>query len=106
MCDIFDDEDDRLWSSSRFLLGVIESNAPVKKKILQKLSVSYINSHLWQAVHKKNMLRNAYRKRKSQLGWLRKAAKWNYSYQKATLINISLWTMRWCSQKLIILENN
>ena len=30
VCDIFDDEDGRLWSFSKLLSGVIESNAPVK----------------------------------------------------------------------------
>ena len=64
VCDIFDDEDDRLWSFSKLLSGVIDSNAPVKKKILKKPSVPYMNSRLRQAIHRKNMLRNAYKKGK------------------------------------------
>ena len=64
VCDIFDDEDDRLWSVSKLLSGVIDSNAPVKKKILKKPSVPYMNSRLRQAIHRKNMLRNAYKKGK------------------------------------------
>ena len=65
VCDIFDDEDDRLWGFSELLSGVIDSNAPVKKKILKKPSVPYMNSRLRQAIHRKNMLRNAYKKEKS-----------------------------------------
>ena len=64
VCDIFDDEDDRLWGFSKLLSGVIDSNAPVKTKILKKPSVPYMNSRLRQAIHRKNMLRNAYKKRK------------------------------------------
>ena len=64
VCDIFDDEDDRLWSFSKLLSGVIDCNAPVKKKVLKKPSVPYMNSRLRQAIHKKNMLYNAYRKGK------------------------------------------
>ena len=64
VCDIFDDEDDRLWSFSKLLSGVIDCNATVKKKFLKKPSEPYINSRLRQAIHKKNMLYNAYRKGK------------------------------------------
>ena len=31
VCDIFDDEVDRLWGFSKSLFGVIDSNDPVKK---------------------------------------------------------------------------
>ena len=64
VCDIFDDEDDRLWGFSKLLTGVTDSNAPVKKKILKKPSVPYMNSRLRQAIHRKNMSRNAYKKGK------------------------------------------
>ena len=64
VCDIFDDEDDSLWSFSKLLSGVIDSNAPVKKKIVKKPSVPFINSRLRQAIRRKNMLRNAYKKEK------------------------------------------
>ena len=64
VCDIFDDEDDRLWGFSKLLSGVIDSNAPIKKKILKKPSVPCMNSRLRQAIHRKNMLRNAYKKGK------------------------------------------
>lgn len=64
ICDIFDDEDDRLWSFSKLLSGVIDRNAPIKKKIIKKPSVPYMNSRLRKAMYRKNMLRNAYRKGK------------------------------------------
>ena len=64
MCDIFYDHDDRLWSFNKLLSDVIDKNASVKKKIIKKPSVLYMNSRLRQAIHKKNMLYNAYRKGK------------------------------------------
>ena len=64
VCDIFYDHDDRLWSFNKLLSDVIDKNAPVKKKIIKKPSVPYMNSRLRQAIHKKNMLYNAYRKGK------------------------------------------
>ena len=50
VCDIFDDEDDRLWSFSKLLSGIIDCNAPVKKKVLKKPSVPYMNSRLRKAI--------------------------------------------------------
>ena len=64
VCDIFVDHDDRLWSFNKLLSDVIDKNAPVKKKIIKKPSVPYMNSRLRQANHKKNMLYKAYRKGK------------------------------------------
>ena len=64
VCDIFDDEDDRLWSFSKLLSDVIDKNAPIKKKILKKPSLPYMNSLLRKSIHKKNMLHNAYKKGK------------------------------------------
>ena len=54
----------RLWSFNKLLSDVSDKNAPVKKKIIKKPSVPYMNSRLRQAIHNKNMLYNAYRKRK------------------------------------------
>ena len=60
-CDIFDDENDRLWGFSKSLSSVIDSNAPTKKEILKKPSVPYGNSHRRRAIQGKNMLYNAYK---------------------------------------------
>ena len=76
VCDIFDDEDDRLWCFSKLLSRVIDSNAPVKKNILKKPSVPYR-----QAIHGKNMLRNAYEIEKVKWDHYRKKKKFNYCYE-------------------------
>ena len=67
VCDLFDNEDDRLLNFIISFSSVIDSNAPIKKKILKKLSIPYVNSPLRQAIHEKkpNILRNAYKKEKS-----------------------------------------
>ena len=62
--DIFDDEDDRLWSFGKLFSDVIDKNAPIKKKTLKKPPLPYMNSSLRRAIHKKNMLYNSYRKGK------------------------------------------
>ena len=62
--DIFEDEDDRLWSFGKLFTDIIDKNAPVKKKTLKKPSLPYMNSSLRRAIHKKNMLYNSYRKGK------------------------------------------
>ena len=62
--DIFEDEDDRLWSFSKMFSDIIDKNAPIKKKTLKKPSLPYMNSSLRRAIHKKNMLYNSYRKGK------------------------------------------
>ena len=70
---------------NKLLADVIDKNAPVKKKIIKKPSVTYMNSRLRQAIHKKNMLYNAYRKGK---------VKWDvYRKQRnlATAINNQNW---------------
>ena len=62
--DIFEDEDDRLWSFGKLFTDIIDKNAPVKKKTLKKHSLPYMNSSLRRAIHKKNMLYNSYTKGK------------------------------------------
>ena len=62
--DVFEDEDDRLWSFGKLFSDVIDKNAPIKKRTLKKPSLPYMNSSLRRAIHKKNMLYNSYRKGK------------------------------------------
>ena len=72
VCDVFDDVDDRLWSFNKLFSDVIDKNAPIKKEILKKPSHPYMNSRLRRAIHKKNMLCNAYKKGKGKWGTYRK----------------------------------
>ena len=60
----FDDVGDRLWSFNKLFPDIIDKNAPLKKKTLQKTSLPYMNSRLRRAIHKKNMLYDAYKKGK------------------------------------------
>ena len=60
----FDDVGGRLWSFNKLFPDIIDINAPLKKKTLQKTSLPYMNSRLRRAIHKKNMLYNAYKKGK------------------------------------------
>ena len=40
----------------------MEKNAPVKSKVIKKPQIPYMNSKLRKAMHKRNMLRNKYKK--------------------------------------------
>ena len=45
----------------------MEKNAPLKSKIIKKPQIPYMNSKLRKAMHKRNMLRNKYKK--GLVGW-------------------------------------
>ena len=62
LCDIFDDPDDRAWCFTKVLSDVMEKNAPVKSKVIKKPQIPYMNSKLRKSMHKRNMLRNKYKK--------------------------------------------
>ena len=62
ICNVFDDPDDKAWCFTKLLSDVMEKNAPSKTKIIKKPSVPFMNSNLRKAMHKRNMLRNKYRK--------------------------------------------
>ena len=62
VCDIFDDPDDKAWCFTKVLTDVMEKNAPVKSKVIKKPQIPYMNSKLRKAMHKRNMLRNKYKK--------------------------------------------
>ena len=57
-----DDPDDRAWCFTKVLSDVMEKNAPVKSKVIKKPQIPYMNSKLRKAMHKRNMLRNKYKK--------------------------------------------
>ena len=62
VCDIFDDPDDKAWCFTKLLSDVMEKNAPVKSKVIKKPQIPYMNSKLRKSMHKRNMLRNKYKK--------------------------------------------
>ena len=62
ICDIFDDPDDKAWCFTKVLSDVMEKNAPVKSKVIKKPQIPYMNSKLRKAMHRRNMLRNKYKK--------------------------------------------
>ena len=62
VCNIFDDPDDRAWCFTKVLSDVMEKNAPVKSKVIKKPQIPYMNCKLRKAMHKRNMLRNKYKK--------------------------------------------
>ena len=62
LCDIFNDPDDKAWCFTKLLSDVIEKNAPVKSKVIKKPHIPYMNSKLRKSMHKRDMLRNKYKK--------------------------------------------
>ena len=62
LCDIFDDPDDKAWCFTKLLSDVMEKNAPVKSIVIKKTQITYVNSKLRKSMHKRNMLRNKYKK--------------------------------------------
>ena len=59
---IFDDVHDASWFTSSLLNDVIDHHAPCKSKLIKCDSVPYMNSELWKALYKRNMMRNKFRK--------------------------------------------
>ena len=62
ICDIFDDPHDKAWCFSKVPYDVMGKNAPVKSKVVKKPQIPYMNSKLRKAMHRRNMLRNRYKK--------------------------------------------
>ena len=62
VCDVFDDPDDKLWCYTKLVSNVVDSNAPIKCKVVKKPSVPFMNGNLRDAMHKRNMLYNKYKK--------------------------------------------
>ena len=62
VCDIFDDPGDKAWCFTKVLTDVMEKNAPVKSKVIKKPQIPYMNPNLRKAMHRRNMLRNKYKK--------------------------------------------
>ena len=62
VCDVFDDIDDKVWCFHKLVTDVMDINAPVKCKVIDKPSVPYMNGSLRRNIHYRNMLRNKYRR--------------------------------------------
>ena len=62
VCDVFDDIDDKVWCFHKLVTDIMDINAPVKCKVIDKPSVPYINGSLRRNIHYRNMLRNKYRR--------------------------------------------
>ena len=43
VCDVFDDIDDKVWCFHKLVTDVMDINAPVKCKVIDKPSVPYMN---------------------------------------------------------------
>jgi hypothetical protein len=78
ICNIFDDVDDAMWCHNVLLNGVINQHAPLKKKLLKRPQVPYMNSSLRKAVNCKAMLRRKYFKNRCNSTWEKYKNQRNY----------------------------
>ena len=62
VCDVFDDTDDKVCCFHKLVTDVMDINAPVKCKVIDKPSDPYMNGSLRRNIHYRNMLRNKYRR--------------------------------------------
>ena len=69
VCEIFDDPDDVMWSYNKLLLNVIDEHAPIKRKVLKKPQVKFMNGALRKAINVKGMLKRKYNKFKDNQSW-------------------------------------
>ena len=56
------DPGDKAGCFTKVLSDVMEKNAPVKSKVINKLQIPYMNSKLRKPMHERNMLWNRYKK--------------------------------------------
>ena len=61
VCDVFDDQDDKLWCYTKLVSNVVDSNASIKCKVVKKPSVPFMNGNLCHAMYTGNMLYNKYK---------------------------------------------
>ena len=66
---IFDDVDDIMWFHNRLLTEIVEVHAPLKKKVIKRKQVPYMNGNLRRAINVKAMLKRKFDKYKSQDSW-------------------------------------
>ena len=67
---IFDDVDDSYWAFSSILSDIIESHAPMKKKVIKHSDAPFMNKELRQAMFRKRCAYNRAKKdRKNKTKW-------------------------------------
>ena len=62
VCEVFDDVDDMVWFTNELLSDIVNHHAPVKRKLIKRESVPYMNSKLRKNIYQRNMIRNKYKK--------------------------------------------
>ena len=62
VCEVFDDVDDMVWLTNELLSDIVNHHAPVKRKLIKRESVPYMNSKLRKNIYQRNMIRNKYKK--------------------------------------------
>ena len=62
VCEVFDDVEDMVWFTNELLSDIVNHYAPVKRKLIKRESVPYMNSKLRKTIYQRNMIRNKYKK--------------------------------------------
>ena len=71
ICSIFTDVNDQYWAQTQLLTEVLDEHAPIKHRYLKEDHVPYMNSELRRAMYRRNMIKNKYRKdRTNRQLWL------------------------------------
>ena len=68
---LFDDINDSMWYHNKLLTDIVELHAPLKKKLVKKKQVPYMNGPLRKAINVKSMLRRKFHKYNTQSLWLK-----------------------------------
>ena len=62
---VFDDLDDQYWFHNKLWEGVVNSNAPTKKRAIPPTQLPFMNGQLRKAINVKGMLKRKYLKFKT-----------------------------------------
>ena len=86
--EIFDDIDDKIWFYNNLLINVIETHAPMKRKLIKCKQVPYMNGKLRKAINVKAMLRRKFDKYRTDTAWFK------YKAQRNLATNMKLASIR------------
>ena len=75
--EIVDDIDDKMWFYNNLLINVIETHAPMKRKLIKCKQVPYMNGKLCKAINVKVMLRRKFDKYRTDTAWFKYKAQRN-----------------------------
>ena len=64
VCEFFDENDDILWTQQQLFSSVINTHTPLKRRLIRRRQVPYMNGPLGKIIHQKNMWRNRHFKYK------------------------------------------